>query len=127
MTTPTTTTDLTILKTDALGRIQTPSEQRETLLDAFERSGMSGAAFAKLHGIRYTTFAYWRQRRSRRFGAEKETAQPEPFFEEVELRAARSEAAGLSVTLPGGASVRIERADQFPLVAALLKYLEHAC
>jgi hypothetical protein len=51
MTTPTTTTDLTILKTDALGRIQTPAEQRETLLDAFEHSGMSGAAFAKLHGI----------------------------------------------------------------------------
>lgn len=69
---------------------------------------MTGAAFAKLHGIRYTTFAYWRQRRSCRSGAEKETAQAELFFEEVELRAARSEAAGLSVTLPGGASVKIE-------------------
>lgn len=125
MTTPTTTTDLTILKTDALGRIQTPAEQRETLLDAFEHSGMSGAAFAKLHGIRYTTFAYWRQRRNRRRNTEEKTTVP--FFEEVELRAARSEAAGLSVTLPGGAGVKIERADQFPLVAALLKYLEHAC
>ena len=52
MTTPTITTDLTILKTDTLGRIQTSSEQREALLDAFEHSGMSGVAFAKLHGIR---------------------------------------------------------------------------
>ena len=127
MTTPTTTTDLTILKTDALGRIQTPAEQRETLLDAFERSGMSGAAFAKLHGIRYSTFAYWRQRRNRQRNTGKKTTEPEPFFEEVELRAARSEAVGLRVALPGGASVKIERADQFPMVAALLNYLERAC
>ncbi len=127
MTTSTTTTDLTILKTDTLGRIQTPSEQRETLLDAFEHSGMSGAAFAKLHGIRYTTFAYWRQRRIRRYNAEKGATDSGPFFEEVEVRGSRSEVPGLCVALPGGASVKIERADQFPMVAALLKYMEHAC
>lgn len=112
------------MKTDELGRVQTPAKDREAWLDAFERSGMSGTAFARLHGIKYTTFAYWRQRRRRH---SLEAAEPSPFFEEVEVRHPHRDAAGLKVSLPGGASVRIERADQFPLVAALLKYLEHSC
>ena len=53
-----TTNDLTILKTDTLGRREhTNPEHREAWLDAFEQTSMSGAAFARLHGIRYTTFA----------------------------------------------------------------------
>ena len=62
---------------------------------------MSGAAFAKLHGIRYTTFAYWRQRRNRQRNAEKGAADSGPFFEEVEVCASRSEAFGLCVALAG--------------------------
>ena len=31
----------TIIKTDVLGRIKTPAERREQLLDEFERSGLS--------------------------------------------------------------------------------------
>ncbi len=58
----TSTNDLTILKTDTLGRREPPSpEQRDAWLDEFERTSMSGAAFARLHGIRYTTFAHWRK------------------------------------------------------------------
>jgi len=53
------------LKTDALGRIRMPREKREALLDEFERSGMSGAAFAKWAGIKYSTFQDWFQRRRR--------------------------------------------------------------
>lgn len=115
-----------VLKTDTLGRIQTPVQQREVLLDAFERSGMSGAAFARVHGIRYTTFAWWRQQRNRR-RSKKQDAAAQPFFEEVDVRRSRDEQPGLKVALPGGASVRIEQADQFPMVAALLKYLEQVC
>ena len=112
------------MKTDRLGRIQTTPEQREAWLDAFEHSGMTGAAFAKLHGIKYTTFSYWRQKRDReRNGRDKEA----PFFEEVEVRMPGSDSAGLKVSLPGGACVVVDRADQFPMVAALLKYLEHSC
>jgi hypothetical protein len=29
-------------KTDALGRVRKPKDRREAILDAFERSGMSG-------------------------------------------------------------------------------------
>ena len=48
MTYPTSTTEVTIMKTDKLGRIQTTPEQREAWLDAFEHSGISGAEFARV-------------------------------------------------------------------------------
>lgn len=127
MTDTTSTTQLAVLKTDSRGRVQTPADQRNALMDAFEKSGMSGAAFAKLHGIRYTTFAGWRQRRNRRRKKEPEPIDPAPFFEEVEFRSSRNDPVGLRVSLPGGASVCIEQADQFPMVAALLQYLERSC
>jgi hypothetical protein len=125
MTYPTSTTDITIMKTDKLGRIHATPEQREAWLDAFEQSGMSGAAFAKLHGIKYTTFAHWRQKR--KHGRRPDVAEPTPFFEEVQVHAGPPEPAALKITLPGGASVQMNRAEQFPMVAALLKYLEHSC
>ena len=62
----TTQTDAVILKTDTLGRVKTPAVRREQLLDEFERSGMSGVAFAEFVGIKYQTFATWAQQRRRR-------------------------------------------------------------
>ena len=55
-----------ILKTDARGRVKTPLAQREALVDAFERSGLSGMKFAALHGVKYPSFANWVQQRKRR-------------------------------------------------------------
>ena len=46
------TNETNILKTDALGRITIPPQKREEILDAFEASSMTGAAFAKAHGIK---------------------------------------------------------------------------
>ena len=48
---------------DTLGRVRTPREKREQILDEYERSGMSGAAFAALVGVKYSTLAWWIQRR----------------------------------------------------------------
>jgi len=42
-----------VLRTDTRGRVRTPVERREALLDEFERSSMSAMAFAKLTGINY--------------------------------------------------------------------------
>jgi hypothetical protein len=36
-----------VLKSDVLGRVKVKPEIREQILDEFERSGMSGRAFAK--------------------------------------------------------------------------------
>jgi len=55
----------TILKTDGLGRVRTPLPQREALLDAFERCGLSGMKFAALRGVKDPSFANWVQQRKR--------------------------------------------------------------
>lgn len=125
MTTTASTTELTILKTDTLGRVQTSPEHRDAWLDAFERSNMSAAAFTRLHGIRYTTFAYWRKRRrmQRKSAVDKPTA----FFEEVDVRHCDPNSVGLNISLPSGASVTVTRPEQFPQIATLLKYLECTC
>ncbi|MGB0745066.1 MAG: IS66 family insertion sequence element accessory protein TnpA, partial [Opitutales bacterium] len=52
-----------LLKTDRLGRVRMPCEKREQILDRFESSGMSGQAFARQIGVKYTTFAGWVQKR----------------------------------------------------------------
>ena len=48
-----------VLKTDTRGRVRVFPEPREALLDEFEKSGMSGAKFARLAGVHYATFANW--------------------------------------------------------------------
>lgn len=51
------------LKTDAVGRVRTPAAKRAEILEAFERSGVSGVEFAALVGVKYPTFAAWVQAR----------------------------------------------------------------
>ena len=60
-----------ILKTDRRGRLRTSMAQREALLDAYERSGLSGMKFAALHGVKYPSFANLvQQRKPRRLSAD---------------------------------------------------------
>ena len=58
-----TTTAGAILVQDTLGRVRTPREKREQIIDEYERSGMSGAAFAALVGLKYSTLSWWIQQR----------------------------------------------------------------
>ena len=46
-----------------MGRVSYRAEQRVAILDEFERSGLKGAAFARMTGLQYQTFASWIQRR----------------------------------------------------------------
>jgi hypothetical protein len=89
-------------------------------LAAFERSGLSAAAFARQHGLNYTTFCGWRQRRARLNGA--------PAFVQVELPVAAAPA-GLVVELGEHARLRIESPAQIALAAQLLQAFSatHPC
>lgn len=118
-TTPSTTA---VLKTDSKNRVLVSTQQRDAWMSAFENSGMSGAAFARLHGIRYSTFANWRKSRVKKGGVRSA-----PLFEELTLNHPADSCDGLRIDLPGGASTRITRADQIPSAVALLKYLEASC
>ena len=57
-----------ILKVDEVGGIQTPPEKREAMLAEYERSGMTGAQFARFVGVRYSTLMYWLQKRRKEAG-----------------------------------------------------------
>ena len=57
-----------ILKVDEVGRVQTPPEKREAMLAEYERSGMTGAQFARFVGVRYSTLMYWLQKRRKEAG-----------------------------------------------------------
>jgi hypothetical protein len=54
-----------LIRSDTKGRVLVAADQREALLDAFERSGQSAMAFCRQHGLKYPTFATWVQKRRR--------------------------------------------------------------
>src|SRR4030081_2859935 len=60
-----------ILSQDARGRVLVSRERRESLLEEYDRSGMSGVKFAQYVGIKYSTLAYWLQSRRRHRAREK--------------------------------------------------------
>ena len=117
-------------KRDSKGRRITPKERREDLLNEYEQSGLTQAAFARRAGINYPTFASWVQGRRERTtvslrAREPMRAQQRVQFAELKLpapsqRASSSDAGSLSVTLPDGLVVRgIDAAALAVLVKAL--------
>lgn len=110
-----------------MGRLRYTAEQRATMLDAFAASGLGGAEFAKLHGVKYQTFAHWLQQR-RRAGARPGLPAPATLaFVEVAAPAARADEAMLTVRLSGGAEIRVGKVDAIPLAAALIRELSRPC
>ena len=140
-----------ILKTDARGRVHTPVERREALLDEFEKSGASAKKFAAFVGIKHQTFASWvtkrRKERNRKdiaaavgvqspsvckLQAPAVAALPKLQWMEAVVESdslsAGSEAKreALKVHLPGGARVEIGDVRQIALAAELLRALAAA-
>ena len=96
-----------ILKTDARGRVRLPREKQQALLDEYEKSGMSGQAFAAWAGVKYPTFAHWRQkRRKARANAITPQVAPSMGWAEAVVAAEASAAEPLVIHLAGG--VRVE-------------------
>lgn len=124
-----------LLRQDVKGRVQTPAARREELLDEFDRGGLSGAKFAALVGVKYSTFAFWVARRKReragtsgakntgRAGALRLVEAMMPVRREVH---AVPHAETLIVHLCGGMRLEITHQSQAQLAAALLKALETA-
>jgi transposase-like protein len=127
-----------ILKTDKLGRVRTPPDRREAILDAFERSGMPGTRFAAQHGINYQTFASWVQKRRRDRGdygeaahqGPKLTGPPALALAEVFVGRSAPQRAGepprsgsLRVELPGGAVLEVGDTRAAALAAELIRGL----
>lgn len=109
-----------LLKVDARGRVQVSEERREALLDEFDRSGMSGAGFAKHYGIKYTTFAYWIQARRRKQSPSPPSGENQFLMVSVE---ATSRAKGLTVELSHGVTLKITTPEEARLAAVLIESL----
>ena len=120
--------DGVVLKTDQLGRMQTPVERREQILDEFERSGLSGKKFAALVGIKYPTLATWAAKRRRERGTPSmvKRSQPVRWLEAV-VEPNSGGQIPLVLELPGGAQVEIKDVRQAALAGALLRTLAQSC
>jgi transposase-like protein len=123
-----------LLKMDSLGRVRTSKERRQAILDEFERSGVSGAQFAKITGLKYSTLASWVQRQ-RRPGPKPRKVTAATSRRSVPLRLIEavvdpmaapgpSPDQALLLQLPGGARLEMTSAAQVPLVAALVQALQ---
>lgn len=112
-----------ILRSDKLGRIQVPRERREAILAEFDRSGMSGIAFARHHGIKYQTFAAWRKRRAK---TSADSPPRDSGFVLVEPPREAPSAHGLEIELYGGARLWIRSRADVGLAAALIEALASA-
>ena len=93
---------------------RTDVAHRAQLLTAFDRSGLSAAAFARQHGLNYTTFCGWRARR-----ANTRTA---PEFVQVEV-AAPAPPVELVIEVGPPTRLRIQSESQIVLAARLLRSL----
>jgi hypothetical protein len=129
---------LEVLKQDTRGRVRVSARRREALLEEFEKSGSSGMKFARLAGIKYSTFANWvKERRERRAAMELAAGEAADtdgaaanagtvrLFEALVEGGSRAlapagAAAGLVVELPGGSRLRIESPVQLELAAELV-------
>jgi transposase-like protein len=115
------TSALPIVKADRTGRTHYTPEYKAEVLAAFEKSGMSGQAFAAHCGIKYPTFASWRAKTRTRSDREDQSG---PSFVVAEVSASPTTGkSALRVELPGGALAHIDGQEALPLLVALLKAL----
>ena len=109
-----------LLKIDTRGRIRSTPQQRDAVLDAYEASGLSGPEFSRVHGIKYQTFATWRQKR--RESLEGDNSKSVVAKQAVTLLEASVEEqpGSLRIDLPGGTRIEVCDRNQTRLAAQLL-------
>ena len=123
--------DDSIKKTDTLGRIRTPLEKREKILEEFERSGLSASKFAELVGVKYQTLATWLQKRRKKSVVAPmpdSTADPVQWLEAVVNQARPSSSyKALAIYLADDIKLEVTELVQIDLAAALIRTLRKPC
>ena len=115
-----------ILKSDGVGRVQTPLERQVALVQEFERSGLSGPRFAAMAGINYQTFATWRRKHGSGVVSRARSKEPPPLLVEAVVAAGAASGA-LAIDLPGGARLCVQHPGQVALAALFIKQLAASC
>ena len=109
-----------IVKNDRIGRTRYRADFKAGALEAFDRSSLSGLAFAEQHGIKYPTFSSWLTKRCREHAPRAETTSS---FILAEIGSAGSDTDGLQVRLPGGAIATATTPGATALLAQLIRTL----
>ncbi|XHR27303.1 MAG: IS66 family insertion sequence element accessory protein TnpB [Chthoniobacteraceae bacterium] len=129
-----------LMKVDRRGHVRVSAQRREVLLDEFERCGVSAAEFAAQIGVKYSTFAHWRQMRERKQtkGGDLVSSGPAALLPAGSNSATRwaeavveangiggtARGTSLKIALPGGARLEISETAQMKLTVELLRALE---
>jgi hypothetical protein len=123
-------------RTVSRGQMRVSRKNREALLAEFDQSEMSGSKFAKQEGIKYTTFAYWLQKRRRERSKTILSPKSAPgrrskvrWLEAVVNGSPQKEqpklaTATLIVHGPGGIRLELSDDEQVKLAAQLLRELD---
>ena len=121
--------DLQLLKTDTRFRVRTPSDQRDALLDLYERGTHTAKAFAAVHGIKYPTFAAWVQKRRKHSamspspGPTSSESSPLRWIEAVLPQPSTSVQGACCLEFPQGMKLTLSHEAQLPLAARLIALL----
>jgi hypothetical protein len=110
-----------ILKVDEAGRVRTPRDKQEALLDAYEGSGMTGMQFARHVGVKYPTLMNWVQRRRREQGSVGRSSSNGSRW--IEAVVEDGGAGGVVAEVPGGLVLRISGRADASVAAELLRSL----
>ena len=125
-------TEPALIKTDVLGRMHRTAEQRERILDEYERSGVSAPKFAALCGVKYQTFASWLVRRKSRHQSHpkrqpRRKRSTQVQWIEASVQPATASSTGLVLQLPGGVRAQLSNPEHIALAAALVRALGKSC
>jgi transposase-like protein len=110
---------LEIAKHDEQGRRIADLGEKQTLIAAYESSGMTQRAFARREGINYFTFATWL--RKKRLDAAKASPSAPQRFLELRLPGAVAPSFAFEVVFPDGVIVRGSQAKEVAAIARALR------
>lgn len=118
-----------ILKSDKRGRVWRSPDQRQRLLEEFDRSGLSGIKFAELTGVKYQTLAAWLHNRRKQRGQMTPvpnvgSGTPVQWFETVIDKTPSAANSALIIRLPSGAAIEVTTPSHAPLAGAVLRAWE---
>ena len=113
-----------ILKVDEVGRVRTPPEKRKPLLAEFDRSGMTGAQFARFSGVRYPTLMNWLWKRRKEAGQSEQMAarrENHPRWLEAQVEGEVAKTENIVVEMGYGVRMLVGNGAQAALAGELLR------
>jgi len=119
-----------LLKTDKIGRLRYTPEQKKTMVEAYQASGLSAPRFATLHGVNYQTLISWiKKGKAEKYSNSSPAPHPALLSlvpAEIEGSAAVGADRAMEVVLSSGTTIRISSPDQLDLAVVLIRQLENA-